>query len=270
MLSTRVIVRLRASWRASSFPPLSQRDHVATRIQDEATTMPRRTGSLGLIAAVLLSTGSARAQDITSPYRFIDESQALGLFGGYVLTDRGARDLGPKSSPAVGLRYSLRVRGPFVLEGEAAFVPSTRTVLDTAMADGAFRRLGEADLSLALVQAALRFNITGPRAYYGLQPFLLVGGGGIMDVSDSEDAFRDQLVADDVVAEEVVFDFGTSFAAQIGAGIEWFATRRITVRADVRDVFWQIATPAAFRDQNIASEEWLQNFAFMLGLSYRF
>lgn len=233
--------------------------------------MLRGTRTLGLIAAaVLVPATSAHAQDITSPYRFIDESQALGLFGGYVLTDRGELDLGPESAPAIGLRYSLRISGPFMLEGEAAFVPSTRTVFEPAADDGAHSPLGEADLSLALVQGALRFNVTGPRAFHGFQPFLVVGGGAVLDVGDSESAFRDQLVVDNVVAENVLFNFGTSFAAQIGAGIEWFASRRITVRADVRDVFWQIEAPLAFVENNVASEEWLQNFVFLLGLSYRF
>lgn len=234
--------------------------------------MRRRIPVPLLVVALATFGSSAAAQEITSPYRFVDSSQALGLFGGYALTDEGSFDLGPESAPTGGLRYAIRISGPFTFEAEAAFLPSERAVFDTAFVEAGRERIGEADLRLLLVQGALRFNITGPRTYRGLQPFLVFGGGAAIDVSDSDGAFRDELGPD------VVFDFGTTFAAQIGVGIEWFASRNIAVRADVRDVFWQIEAPAAFTDPEISpnpdldvpSEEWLQNFLFLLGLSYHF
>lgn len=224
---------------------------------------------LSLVAAVLLLAPTATAQTIDSPYRFVDESQSLGIFGGYIATSDGTLGLGPESAPLAGARYSLRVSGPFVVEGEASFIPTSRPVLDTARVDDAHEVLGEADLSLLVAQAALRFNLTGPRTFHGFQPYLLMGGGAAIELG-RDDTFDEDL---DV---GIPFDFGTTFAAKIGAGIEWFATRRFTVRADVRDLFWQLETPPAFLEQDVAEEarvpesEWVQNFGFLLGFAYRF
>ncbi|MFW6202397.1 MAG: outer membrane beta-barrel protein [Gemmatimonadota bacterium] len=232
---------------------------------------------LFLLAAAAAADASAQ-EGISSPFRFVEETQSLGLFGGYALTDEGALDLGPESAYGVGLRYTLRISGPFTAEATATYLPATRTVFDTTRVDGGFDPLGEADLSLAILQAALRFDLTGPRTYYGFQPYIVTGIGAAVDVSDSDAAFRDELVAEAVDPSAVVYDFGTTFAAQVGAGIEWFVSRRVTVNADVRDLFWEIEAPAAFVEPgtgtepalDVPSEEWVQNFVFQLGLSYRF
>ncbi|MFW6079084.1 MAG: outer membrane beta-barrel protein [Gemmatimonadota bacterium] len=232
---------------------------------------------LALLAATVAADASAQ-ESIASPFRFIEESQSLGPFGGYALTDEGALDLGPESAYAFGLRYTIRISGPFTAEATATYLPTTRTVFDTTRVDGGFDSPGEADLSLAILQAALRFDLTGPRTYYGFQPYIVAGIGAAVDVSDSDAAFRDELVGETGDPSAVVFDFGTTFAAQVGAGIEWFVSRRVTVSADVRDLFWEIEAPPAFVEPgagtepalDVPSEEWVQNFVFQLGLSYRF
>lgn len=220
-----------------------------------------------VIAALLCGMASVplHAQGIDSPYRFVEETQSAGVFGGYALTNEGALGLGPSSGPLAGLRYSLRINGPFTLEGETAYLPTSRTVVDTATVDGERNVLGDADLPLLLLDASLRFNVTGPRTYHDLLPYVLVGGGGVIAL-DGEDTLDREL------DPGVAFDFGTTFAAHIGAGVEWYVTRRIGIRADAKDVFWQIEAPSAFAEQdlNVPTEEWLQNFFLTLGLTYRF
>ena len=78
-----------------------------------------------------LAATDGAAQQIDSPYRFVDESQQAGFFVGQVFTDPGTLDLGPESGPAVGLRYGIRLSGPFSLEAAAMVLSTTRAVQDT-------------------------------------------------------------------------------------------------------------------------------------------
>jgi hypothetical protein len=216
---------------------------------------------------LLLMVGTVAGQRIDSPYRFVNTTQAVGGFGGYISAGQGAIGLGPESGAVFGGRYGLRISGPFVLEAEVGYFPSTRAVFDTVPADTTLRAIGKADLTLVLARAALRFNLTGPRTYRSLQPFVVFGAGLAIDVAgdaaDEED-----------LPEDVRFDFGTSFAGDIGAGIDWYLSRSVSMRLDGRNLLWRLRTPQAFllgeRGLQLPDREWSQNFFLSAGLSIHF
>jgi hypothetical protein len=221
-----------------------------------------------ILSLVLLSAaGSAQAQRIDTPYRFFEETQAAGLTLAYISTDRGSVGLGPESGIAFGGRYHIRLSGPFFVEGEALYFPTTRAVLDSVVVDSAFVQRGEADIALALVQASLRFQVTGQRTWHGLLPFILLGGGVALQVKDDD-------AADAAVPAEARFDFGTTFAGQLGAGIEVFPVERLAIRLDVRNVLWQLETPQSLLEADVGrllpAEEWTNNLTASIGLSFHF
>lgn len=228
----------------------------------------RRTSSV-LLALLLLGVGAgwASAQGITSPYRFIEQTQTGGAWVGYLAADRGDTGLGPKGGPIFGGRYSIRLSGAFTVEGDAGFFTSSRTVLDTAVVDNEFRSVGEADVRALLLNGSLRFNLTGPRTWNRLQPYVLFGAGAVVDVSP--DAAEDANLPVDAR-----FDFGTSFAGQFGGGVEWFPSERMTLRLDVRDVLWKIETPTAFLlsrlGDEVTADQWTSNFLFSAGVAIHF
>jgi hypothetical protein len=57
--------------------------------------------ALFVLAAALLPAPAA-AQQIDSPYRFLEAGQSLGAFAGYVSTGQNPLELGPKSAPVFG------------------------------------------------------------------------------------------------------------------------------------------------------------------------
>jgi hypothetical protein len=221
-----------------------------------------------MISALLLTgVSSASAQRIDTPYRFFEEKQAVGFTAVYISTDKGSVGLGPESGLAFGARYHIQLSGPFFAEAEALYFPTTRAVLDTAVVDSAFRQVGEADIAIALLQATLRFQITGQRTWNGILPFLLLGAGfGIQAQDDKE--------SDEDVPAEARFDFGTTFAGQIGAGIEFFPVERLGIRIDARNILWQLKTPQALQERDIGrtlpAEEWTNNVAASVGISFHF
>jgi hypothetical protein len=225
---------------------------------------------LTLCGAVLLlcTTGSsAHAQRIDSPYRFLDRKHSLGLYGGYMNADAGVVDLGPRSAPAFGARYGLHISGAFDGELDLSLIPTTRFVTDTITVQGARRVLGEADATLLNVQAGLRFNLTGPRTFHGVQPYTVFGGGAIFDL-----AGRDAL--EEEIPEDVRYRFGTSFAGQLGAGADWYVAERLSLRLDARNVFWRLRTPQTFRTgeagREIPEATWKRNVVFSAGVGLHF
>ena len=225
-----------------------------------------RLQTLPLIALTVLSN-RATAQTINSPYRFIDQSQSVGIWGGTVSSASGTVDIGPQGGPVLGVRYGIRLSGPFTIEAEASYFKSTRPVRDSVVVLDEREQIGEADSNLLLGMATLRFNLTGPRTWHRIQPFVGFGGGAAIDLSGS-DALEESLPID------VQYDFGTSFAGHFGGGIEWFPADRLSVRLDARNVLWKVKTPFAFLSGPLGLEtpedEWVQNGFFTLGLSFRF
>lgn len=219
------------------------------------------------LVALLIAPRAGAAQNIDSPYRFLDTRQAGGVFAGHLVTNRGSLDLGPRSGPLLGIRYGLGISGPFVLEAEAGWFAKNRAVQDTVPADTTRRSLGDVDFRAVMAQVALRFNITGPRTWHGVLPYVLFGGGITSDVSGDAEP-------DSSLPADVRLDFGTSFTGVLGGGVEWYASRGLGLRLDARNLLWKLKTPTAFlrgeQAQSLPSDEWTQNIALTAGVVFRF
>lgn len=237
--------------------------------------MIKRSALAGL-AAVALTGSPAASQTITSPYDFVERSMGFRAFGSAVFTDRGPIDIGPGSGYAAGLGYTVRINGPFTFDTRAAFMPTSRRVYDVEPADSLEVRedpmvgldlLGTADLSLLLVDASLRFDVTGPRTWHRLQPYALLGVGGILRVASGNQAEEDLPEDSDLLVR-----FRNGFTGHLGAGVEWYLTDRFTIRADARDLLWKVHVPEGFLVDGrlIDQEQWVQSAHLSLGLAFRF
>jgi hypothetical protein len=220
-----------------------------------------------LLVILALLPLRVRAQEINSPYRFIETRQSAMVFGGYLATSRGTLEIGPESAPIFGGRYDLIVSGPFALEAEIGRFSSTRMVWDTVAADTTRRVIGEVDFGAITALAALRFNLTGARTYHRLLPYLLFGLGAVIETT-SESAIEEDLNSD------LKLDYGTSFAGMLGGGIELLTESGFGVRLDARNILWKLKTPRAFllreEGRTLPSDKWSQNFSFSAGLVFHF
>lgn len=228
--------------------------------------MASRVRLLAVLALLGPGATGLDGQGISSPYRFVDESQAVELFLGYVVPDAGSLELGAISGAALGARYGIRLNGPFTIEGGLTYLPLTRAVVDTLAdeADG-FAVRDTASFNVLLLTAALRFDLTGPRTWNGIMPYFAAIGGAAVDMSGDDPA-------EQAIPAEARLDFGTSFAGGLGVGLEWFVTPRLTVRADARDILWKLQTPEPLLSRNLTApdEEWVQNIIVSVGASLRF
>jgi hypothetical protein len=176
-------------------------------------------------------------------------------------------ELGPKGGPLLGARYALEVSGPFGLEGAFSYLSSTRDVIDPRRAP-ADRARGEADVSLLIGEARLRFSLTGRRTWNSLNPFLFAGAGGAYDLAGAPEL-------DTELRAEDRFDFGFAFIGVLGAGTRWMASENLLFRTDAQLTLWQLDTPDGFQDQTLGlgpvpNGEWVNNAMITLGVAYRF
>lgn len=222
----------------------------------------RRLAAAALAAALTAPAGALTAQSIPSPYRYLEEGQAVTLYGGYLDTDTGERDLGPQSAPLVGARYNIRFAGPVSGELGASFLPSRRSVrVRSATGDSTLSTLGEVDAPLILAEAGLRFQVTGPRSWRGLAPFVSATGGLISDLAGTSSL-------EEEVPEDQRVDFGPAFAVGLSAGTDWYLTRRLSVQVAGRGYLWRFGTPTGFtgREEN----DWLRGLGGTAGVAFHF
>jgi len=224
--------------------------------------------TLALLVMSCLQAVPGAAQNIESPYRFLTSRQAINVYGGYLATGKGSLELGPQSGPLFGVRYGIAISGPFTLEGDIGYFSRMRAVFDTVPGDTSRQRAGETDFSVMTATASLRFNLTGPRTWHGIQPYVQLGAGIAVEVSGDSEIETD-------LPGDVRLDFGTGFTGILGGGIDWFMADRWGLRLDARNLLWKLGTPRAFlikgeQARLLPADEWAQNFALTASLVFRF
>jgi hypothetical protein len=212
--------------------------------------------------AVLAAPGLLEAQRITSPYQFIEQIHSVTLQGGYLQTQRGARDLAPHSGPVIAARYSGRMSGPLAGEAGVLALPTQRTFYVPGVGTGDPPAAVEDVAAHILVgDAGFRFQLTGPRTWNNLAPFLGASVGVAVNVAGRSAAEREV-----ATAEEQLVRFGPSFAVGGMAGTDWFITDRLSIRASGRTVIWRLTTPAGFG--GVRETDWLPNFGLTIGPAF--
>lgn len=227
---------------------------------------PSATAIAVTFAASLAGAAAASAQDISSPFRFVDERHTARLYYGYAWADRGTAGMASEAGGLYGGRYAFRVGGPLSLVAEAAYFASTRSVITLTEDDEPVRvEVGEGDFNLLLANVGLRFDFAGPRSYHGLMPYLLVLGGGALELSDEPAAEAD-------IPSEHRLDFGTSLGGAFALGADLTIGTRVSIGVEARQALWKIETPEPFimADPDLPQEEWLGNPIVQFGASLRF
>ena len=226
-----------------------------------------RYALLASLAASILFAAGGSAQTIPSPYRYVEDTQSAGPFGGWLVTDRGDNEIGPHSAPIIGGRYTVRLSGPLSGEVGLATIPTQRTVQQRISATGDSLRLqalGDVNSLILLGEAGLRFHITGPRPWTGLAPYASLSAGGVWDALGTSDL-------EEAVAADQRVEFGPGFAVGAGLGTDWFLSERFVLRVEARDYLWRLTTPIGLTPAARQEEtEWANNIGLTLGIAIYF
>jgi len=221
---------------------------------------------LALYAAPLFEVSEAQAQVIPSAYTYVEERQEVGLFAGSRSAGKGRFGYGPAGGQLWGARYGLELAGPLSIEGILGTMHGMRDIINPGRPEGD-RVIGEGDVLLTTIDARLKLTATGNRAWHGLSPFMVFGGGVAFDLADTP-------AAQELLEPEDVFEFGTSFFGTLGLGTRWFVTDRIALRTDGVFSLWQLDTPPGFGGtlygfEDVPEAEWVQALSFTASLLFR-
>jgi opacity protein-like surface antigen len=231
-----------------------------------------------LLLALSLAAGAraVAAQTIPSPYRYVDETQATGLFAGYLFTDPdlGTSDstslpLGVQSGPLFGVRYQVRASGPLSIEGRIGVSPTDRRLFGTELnADSTFTEPVDLETTvpatLLMADVGITFHLTGPRTWNGLAPFAGLTGGLVGDVQGHQ-------AEEDDIPDEALFRFGPSFAVGAGLGTDWFPTSNASIRVEAQGRLWRTSTPSGFlATRSDERSEWNPAVSIIVGGALHF
>ncbi len=218
----------------------------------------------------------AEAQHITSPYEFVEKKKDLGVFVGYLFTDRGTARLGPKAGPLAGIAFHIRVSDPIAITLQGAYFPGERDVIDPAAEEANQRIIGTTDLNLLVLNGRLNLQLTGSRTWHNITPYVYGGLGIAIETGGSPNCLTGSTHPDCQLVPRERFDFGTSFVGQIGLGAIWLPGRRLGLRLTFDDSIWKLNTPAGFYDQTStifpvpSSSDWTNNLQLTAGLFFFF
>ena len=228
-----------------------------------------RTSRIRFLLAALSALAlplPGKGQEITSPYRYLEQAQEAGVSRGSTSVEPGLFEYGPDGGQVLGLRYGVELSGPLALEGVTQWIAGTRNVVDPGRVEGD-RIIGQANAEVITIEARVRFSLMGRRSWHSLSPFLSFGGGIALNASGSD-------ALDEVLLAEDRFDFGNSFYGTINAGSRWYLTQRFTVRGEGTFSLWKIDTPPGYttpeRDfTGVPDGEWLRGLGLSVALMYR-
>lgn len=245
-------------------------------------TRPRRLGawsipSLMCVASLVLLASPVLAQEerIETPYRWIEGGTRLGLFAGYIFTSRGNLDIGPGSAPTVGTRFRARLSSPLSFEAGIGVGRSDLWVVDPRLESGP-AAVDTVSSDWLILEASLQLALTGARSYRRIQPYVVLGGGILQELSTE--------TATELAAprEPFEYDIGTTPMIFLGVGAEYDVSARFGLGFEVRDNLWRLKTPDGWflPDvlQNLVDSgatlpedsQWVHNFELTAALYYYF
>ena len=227
-----------------------------------------------MIALAVLAADSASAQHISSPYRFVERGQDLGPFVGWVATDRGFADMGPKSSLIYGLQYTLRITNPLNLSVFGAYWPAERDVIDPSTESGEPVVVGVEEMEIVALAGRLQLNLTGSRTWHNLTPYIFGGLGLAVELTGDPGCVLNSTRADCRILPRERFDFGNKVMGQAGVGAAWLPDGRIGFRLSIQNNIWRLKTPEGYTDPGALADapedEWTNNFQFTLATTFWF
>ena len=173
-----------------------------------------------------------------SPYRDILRGNGWTMSVGQVFgAGGGLLHLSPNSGMSYGVRYDIRLSGLLTGFAELNYLATERKLL--APDDSVVNRFsGPVDATVWTPQVGLQLNLTGPKTWHGLAPYLGIGLGAAVGEGVSQDT--------------TAFEFGTKLLLTPSAGVRLYLSERLNVRVDGQLFYWKMKYPNTWTDEPAA------------------
>jgi hypothetical protein len=226
--------------------------------------------ALLLLAPALLSAqvGTSPGE---SPYRDILHGNGWTVLVGQVYGGGGGPlHLSPNSGTSVGARYDIRLSGLLQGFAEINYLATERQLL--APDDSVVNRFsGPVDATVWTPQIGLQINLTGPKTWHGLAPYLGIGLGAAVGEGVSQDTTD--------------FKFGTKLLLTPSAGVRVYVGQRLNLRLEGQMLYWKMKYPDTWTEEPAAQSgdtgnapvkdadgltDWIATPSLRLGIGFSF
>lgn len=223
-----------------------------------------------VLVPALLDAQIGRAPG-TSPYRDILRGNGWTILVGQVYGKGGGPlRVSPNSGTSFGARYDIRFSGLLQGFAEINYLQTERQIL--APDDSVVNRFsGPVDAPVWTPQIGLQMNLTGPKSWHGLAPYLSVGLGAAVGEGVSQDTTD--------------LTFGTKLLLTPSAGVRVFVGQRLNFRLEGQMMYWKMKYPSTWLEEpeaqsgdtgnapvkdNDGLEDWIATPALRLGIGFSF
>jgi hypothetical protein len=190
--------------------------------------------ALGL-ALAHLPTGPLAAQvgiaPGASPFRDITYGNGWTFTAGKVYGDGGSVRMSPNSGSSFALRYDVRFSGLLQGYAELGRMSLERQVMhrDDSVAN---RFSGPFDMTVWTPQVGIQINLTGPKRWRGLAPFIAGSLGAA--------------VGEEIAQDTSNFLFGSKLVFVPSAGLRAYVGDRLHVRLEGQMYYWKMKYPSVW------------------------
>lgn len=203
-----------------------------------------------------------------SPYRTVLYPMSFTVNGGVILGGRGKVQVGPSAARTLGGRGEIRLSGLVSAAFSFTYADAERFIQDPSQPVDT-RKSGPVSQTVIMADAGLVFNLTGQKTWNRIAPYIGLGLGGTW--------------ANNTPEEVTPYDFGFKFAFHPAIGARVYASERVFLRLEARDLIWRLKYPAAFQapptefpdlpsvlPEGSGNTQWVHHWFLTVGLGWSF
>ena len=166
-----------------------------------------------------------------SPYHDIRRGNGWTTSIGHLGGNGGPLRLSPNGGTTYSVRYDVRLSGLLQGFAEMGYLAAQRAVL--APDDSVVNRFGgPIDAPVWTPQIGLQINLSGPKTWHGVAPFVAFGLCAAVGKQTTQDTTE--------------YVFGTTLLFRPSAGVRYYLGDRIHVRLEGSMYYWKMKYPATW------------------------
>jgi hypothetical protein len=167
-----------------------------------------------------------------SPYRDVKKGRSLIIGGGYLTGSQGVVDVGPSDGPTATARFEVSFGKPLAFYLETTYGRMSRYIQDPTQ-NQENHKSGPVKVNLGIAMGGVHLNLTGPKTWHGIAPYVGGAGGVVFANEPAADSSGYEFQPKGIVGPEV--------------GIRWYLGRQLAIRTEARWMFWKLEYPSAYK-----------------------
>jgi hypothetical protein len=194
----------------------------------------KRSRILAVLALLAPTAVAAQvgADPAHSPYHDIRHGDGWTFAMGHLYGNGGPLRLSPNNGQTFAARYDIRLSGLLQGFAELGYLKAERSLMNPD--DSVSHRFtGPIDAPTWTPQIGLQINLSGPKTWHGVAPFIAFGLGAAIGPKKT-------------TLDTTEFQFGTKLLFHPSMGVRYYIGQRIHVRLEASMYYWKMKYPPSW------------------------